>query len=1098
MNQCRIQRCLVILILAVLAIFVSFAYAEKKIPSPIVTNGSAPANPNWDLKAQQQGDQSHDPAIQKDEWDVPNPNDAAIAQSPEGGLAVGDDCSNPISISLPAQLPYSDLSQTTCGRLNNYDATCLGNYDGGEDIIYKVDVTTSTMINITLNPKGTTYTGFLVDDACPPDPSTCIAKSTNSSSTAHTIKNLTLAPGTYYIMVDTWPSPACIPSFDLSIIASPPPPVNDNCASATPIGDVSGLAFSTLYASIDGPGGFIYSPNIWYCYTASLTGVATATLCGSMFDTKIRVWNGCTCPPTSLLAQNDDGCSGYPTGNTYASKLSFDVIAGQTYLIEVGGYSPSQMGDGTMTITSIVPPIGDACAVPIVVGMSPSALPFTIANQYTCGRSDNYNSTCLGSYDGGEDIIYRIDVTQPTYVDVTLNPKGTSYTGFLIDDACPPDPTTCLYVKTNSGSAAYGLTNVFLAVGSYYLMVDTYPSPACVPDFDLTFSVPVGAPMNDNCATATAIGNVTDLAFSTASATFDGPGGYIVSPNVWYLYTAPCTGSVDISLCNSNFDTKMRVWNGSTCPPTTVAAQDDDGCNTPNGLASMVSFATVAGSQYLIEIGGYGQATGNGFLTTNCTPAPPNDNCQDVVPVDLFAGSPLTFTGDNRGSTNDCSLLLRAQAWHAFTITECMNVTIDFCSTTPAFGSVYVVVMQGCPCGSYTYGSYDWAACGDGNVTMTYSALMPGTYYIPVLLDPALNAAGPYTIHVNASSVASMCSAGATTCDEYISNVQVGTIDNSSSCGTGGYTDYTSISTEMIKGVGYPITVTNGLPYSQDACGIWVDWNGDFCIDAGEQVAVSGNPGGGPYTAVINPPCNIATGPKLLRIRILYYSVPTPCGLSEYGEVEDYTINLVDPPAVPPTAVAIPDPQFVYYEYAVDPVTDSFYIGNFAGGHTFADINLESVKVNGLTPANVTVLPSYPGFYCPVVCATMPCAAFLAPLGVLYDTTSHTYHVSWAYNDATRDSIAGTVTLIGHTSASPGQFIAPAGIVVVPGDFDLSGQIDISDPVAMIGYIFNSQPGPQNLSIGDVNCSGGFDISDVVYMIQYIFSGGSTLCNAGK
>jgi hypothetical protein len=50
--------------------------------------------------------------------------------------ATGDDCTDPIVINLPGDMPYSDLSQTTCGRMNDYDATCLGYYDGGEDIIY--------------------------------------------------------------------------------------------------------------------------------------------------------------------------------------------------------------------------------------------------------------------------------------------------------------------------------------------------------------------------------------------------------------------------------------------------------------------------------------------------------------------------------------------------------------------------------------------------------------------------------------------------------------------------------------------------------------------------------------------------------------------------------------------------------------------------------------------------------------------------------------------------------------------------------------------------------------------------------------------------
>jgi hypothetical protein len=58
-------------------------------------------------------------------------------------------------------------------------------------------------------------------------------------------------------------------------------------------------------------------------------------------------------------------------------------------------------------------------------------------------------------------------------------------------------------------------------------------------------------------------------------------------------------------------------------------------------------------------------------------------------------------------------------------------------------------------------------------------------------------------------------------CDEYISMVSVGTINNPSSCG--GYQDFTTLSTIMVPGMSYPITVSNGNPiYPDDQCGIWV------------------------------------------------------------------------------------------------------------------------------------------------------------------------------------------------------------------------------------------------------------------------------------
>jgi hypothetical protein len=61
----------------------------------------------------------------------------------------------------------------------------------------------------------------------------------------------------------------------------------------------------------------------------------------------------------------------------------------------------------------------------------------------------------------------------------------------------------------------------------------------------------------------------------------------------------------------------------------------------------------------------------------------------------------------------------------------------------------------------------------------------------------------------------------------------------------------------------------------------------------------------------------------------------------------------------------------------------------------------------------------------------------------------------------------------------------------LPGDLDGSGNIDISDVVFLISYIFSGGLPPIPLARGDADCSMGVDISDAVFLISYIFSGGS-------
>jgi hypothetical protein len=121
----------------------------------------------------------------------------------------------------------------------------------------------------------------------------------------------------------------------------------------------------------------------------------------------------------------------------------------------------------------------------------------------------------------------------------------------------------------------------------------------------------------DNCANAKPIGNVTDLVFDTRDATFDGPGLCMNSPNIWYCYTAPCTGNVTVTTSGTTYDTMLAAYNGCACYPTSsklLQCNDDSG----NGTDSQVTFAATAGNQYLIEVGGYSSEKGQGLLTVSC------------------------------------------------------------------------------------------------------------------------------------------------------------------------------------------------------------------------------------------------------------------------------------------------------------------------------------------------------------------------------------------------------------------------------------------------------------------------------------------------
>ncbi|KZS38024.1 hypothetical protein AWE51_18435 [Aquimarina aggregata] len=142
----------------------------------------------------------------------------------------------------------------------------------------------------------------------------------------------------------------------------------------------------------------------------------------------------------------------------------------------------------------------------------------------------------------------------------------------------------------------------------------------------------------------------------------------------------------------------------------------------------------------------------------------------------------------------------------------------------------------------------------------------------------------------------SYCSASANnTSDEYISNVQIGTINNTSAAENGGYSDFTSIATTLSKGVSNTITITptwTGTVY-REAYSVWIDYNrdGDF-NDSGEQVWSKPASRTTPLSGNFTVPANALEGNTRMRVIMRYNRIPSACGTFTYGEVEDYTITI--------------------------------------------------------------------------------------------------------------------------------------------------------------------------------------------------------------
>ncbi|MES2811807.1 MAG: endonuclease [Bacteroidota bacterium] len=196
----------------------------------------------------------------------------------------------------------------------------------------------------------------------------------------------------------------------------------------------------------------------------------------------------------------------------------------------------------------------------------------------------------------------------------------------------------------------------------------------------------------------------------------------------------------------------------------------------------------------------------------------------------------------------------------------------------------------------YMDGSLKTSVTGSTASITGLTASTTYAFYVKAKDAAGNNSVASSTINATTSAaVATYCtSKGASVADEYIGRVQLGTINNTST-GNNGYTDFTSISTDLTKGTSATIIVTptwTGSAYPEGFA-VWIDYNNDKDFDdSGELVYSRAASTATPATGSFTPPTSAITGTTRMRVSMKYNGIATTCEQFQYGEVEDYTVNL--------------------------------------------------------------------------------------------------------------------------------------------------------------------------------------------------------------
>lgn len=422
------------------------------------------------------------------------------------------------------------------------------------------------------------------------------------------------------------------------------------------------------------------------------------------------------------------------------------------------------------------PPYNPCTTIPTIAGCG------TSVTAAMTGTGAGWSVTSCGYPTPGQERLFQF--TAPTTGTYTLN--VSAITGGFVDFFWKPASGGCNATGWNCIDDIF-TTGVYSAIApmnftagtTYYILLD----PETTGTFNTTFNLvcPAAAVANDLVCNATAISCGQTLNGTTVGANNAGTGENLTCgtpqtmPGVWYV--VPGNGQImTASLCGTVWDSKISVFNGTNCATLTCVGGIDDAGPACATTSASFSWTSVVGQNYYILVHGYvtNQAFALALTCTNPCPTPPNDLCANAPILNLGTNNNQTHVGTGCGSTPNLGTY--KDVWVAFTV-PCggMNIAIDFCGSTPVHNNAYLNISPDCSFATFTSAAnWDFTSCPDGNIRLYWNNVPAGTYYYPILIDPAwetnytLNISGtplhtPATAPTSISGTTTICGGQSTT-----------------------------------------------------------------------------------------------------------------------------------------------------------------------------------------------------------------------------------------------------------------------------------------------------------------------------------------------
>lgn len=570
--------------------------------------------------------------------------------------APGADCGSATPLALVPGGTISTGLQTTAGLGDNYGVgiSCTpgsGFYGDATDGVYSINITSGGDYTFAFANTGNTWKSLSIHSGCAPTNGNCVGGIITATNQDGNSGPVTLTPGTYYLVIDSWTALTPSANFTLEITA---PIANDDPCGAIALTSNIPCSYTTFTnagatasAGITAPGCGSYSGgDVWFTTVVPASGtIIVDTNTGVITDSGMAIYSVTgTCPtPTLTLIECDDDDS---ANGAMSAITRTGLTPGETIYIRVWEYGNNNNGTFDICVSEPPgPPVNDQPCTATNLNISTPCSFSTYTNESATPSFGVPGPGC-GNYNGG-DVWFTITVPAGGGIIIDTD------TGVMTDSGMAIYSGTCGSLTLiecddddSDNGAMSSITRTGLTPGdTIYIRVWEYANNNNG-TFDICVTEPPPPPTNTDCTTATDM-NCGQSIFSTTTGTTgslaNNTGCTMSDYGVWFHFVG--TGdiaTIDVTP-NGSYDTEIAVMQGNCGSLTNISCQDGFGLDS-------FTFTTSLLTDYYVYVAHYsdiGTTTGDFTIDLSCSP--PNCTAGPGTGISSL-GLPNLVATDTNGS----------------------------------------------------------------------------------------------------------------------------------------------------------------------------------------------------------------------------------------------------------------------------------------------------------------------------------------------------------------------------------------------------------------------------------------------------------------